>query len=817
MIRALEDAGVGVELVEQPVPAPGPARPGPRAPPRRDPGDGRRVGLRPRRPRRAGPPRRGRPGQPQARQGRRHHPGPRAGPGRAAARPRRLGRLHARVAVGVRAAASLAAEVGCDVAARPRRGVVAGARARRTPDGWLRRRSGRARQDAGPPHEDARTPTEIARVRGTARAPTSSSTERVTSLAAGEEVFVVERQGEWTRVLAPDQPTHLDPAGYPGWVRSEALRARTTRSRWRAASSARRTSGAGWAATASTARGWCTSRFRAVGSGCPATRPTRRPPPCRSRTRAGRPLLLRAARRGGQPRRVRDRGRPAAREPGRRRGRGADARGAPGNAARCRAAASMTLASGVGSHPGDDQRAYDEAVRLVLGELPDLAYLPEVPGRGATATMTGRGAGRDGRARRRPAAGRLAAHRRPRHRPPPGPQPARAGPRRARGAGAGLRGHVQGAGGRTVDAGSDRRAAARRQGARPTSVPGATWRRRWPRGSDHVADVRRRVPGADRLVVQVDEPALAAVLAGAVPTASGFGRHRTVAPARGLRGAGLGARRDRRRGRRAVGALLRRRHAARPAARRRRRAGCPSTTRSCPPATTTTLAEALEAGETVALGRRAVHRPGDGRRPTARSPSRCSAGRHARPRPRRGSATGWCSRRPAASPAPRRPGPKRSLGLLREAAAPAQRRFVCGPPCARRETADESVLVQTPACTTSGPSVASSSCLTLRKTQMTTEAPSIMHRADQERVGRALGEDLLCGDLLDASICSGVTCAPAAAGGSAELGTRSVMIWVATRAEDGQAQRAADLLHGVQHARADAGVLGRAGGGRRSA
>jgi cell wall-associated NlpC family hydrolase len=47
--------------------------------------------------------------------------------------------------------------------------------------------------------------------------------ERVTSLVLGEEVFVVESQGEWTRVLAPDQPTHLDPAGYPGWVRTDAL------------------------------------------------------------------------------------------------------------------------------------------------------------------------------------------------------------------------------------------------------------------------------------------------------------------------------------------------------------------------------------------------------------------------------------------------------------------------------------------------------------------------------------------------------------------------------------------------------------------
>jgi methionine synthase II (cobalamin-independent) len=45
---------------------------------------------------------------------------------------------------------------------------------------------------------------------------------------------------------------------------------------------------------------------------------------------------------------------------------------------------------------------------------------------------------------------------------------------------------------------------------------------------DHVADVRRRLPGVDRLVVQLDEPALPAVLSAAVPTASGFGRHRNV-------------------------------------------------------------------------------------------------------------------------------------------------------------------------------------------------------------------------------------------------------------------------------------------------
>ena len=49
------------------------------------------------------------------------------------------------------------------------------------------------------------------------------SAERVTSLTVGEEVFVVETRSAWTRIVAPDQPTHLDPAGYPGWVRTEAL------------------------------------------------------------------------------------------------------------------------------------------------------------------------------------------------------------------------------------------------------------------------------------------------------------------------------------------------------------------------------------------------------------------------------------------------------------------------------------------------------------------------------------------------------------------------------------------------------------------
>ena len=47
----------------------------------------------------------------------------------------------------------------------------------------------------------------------------------------------------------------------------------------------------------------------------------------------------------------------------------------------------MTIVTAVGSYPGED---FDEALRIVLGELPDLPHLPELPGRGAAAGMVGR-------------------------------------------------------------------------------------------------------------------------------------------------------------------------------------------------------------------------------------------------------------------------------------------------------------------------------------------------------------------------------------------------------------------------------------------
>ena len=151
---------------------------------------------------------------------------------------------------------------------------------------------------------------------------------------------------------------------------------------------------------------------------------------------------------------------------------------------------------------------------MVAGELPDLPHLPELPGRGDR-----RRHGRPDRgaaprpARRRPAL-RLAARR------PAGdgraarPRLPRPGPRRARGAHQGLVGPVklQVAGPWTLAA-----ALALPRGEPVLSDAGALRdlvavadRGRWSRTS---ADVRRRLPGADRSV-QLDEPSLPAVLAG---------------------------------------------------------------------------------------------------------------------------------------------------------------------------------------------------------------------------------------------------------------------------------------------------------------
>lgn len=181
-------------------------------------------------------------------------------------------------------------------------------------------------------------------------------------------------------------------------------------------------------------------------------------------------------------------------------------------------------ATGIGSLPGEDPL---EAVRVVLDELPDLPHLPELPGRGPGADMLGRSAAllAELHVDLQPSGWRLV--------PRPGADEARAA--------AWLRADldalelaalgwtgplkVQVAGPWTLAAGLERP-----RGDRLLADAGA--RRDVAEAlaegvGEHVADVARRVPGAS-VVVQVDEPALPAVLAGAVPTASGFSRHRSV-------------------------------------------------------------------------------------------------------------------------------------------------------------------------------------------------------------------------------------------------------------------------------------------------
>lgn len=191
-------------------------------------------------------------------------------------------------------------------------------------------------------------------------------------------------------------------------------------------------------------------------------------------------------------------------------------------------------ATGVGSMPGT---SFEEAQRVVLGELsPDVGVMPhlvEVPARGVAAGMVGRTLGlvTDLGADLQPAGWRLTG----------GPASAGVDHRRARSLLAqdldvleelteGYAGplKVQVAGPWTLAATVEKPrgdkvladVGARRDLAQALAEGIGT----------HVRDVRRRVPGADRLVVQVDEPALAAVVGGRVPTASGFGKHRTIHP-----------------------------------------------------------------------------------------------------------------------------------------------------------------------------------------------------------------------------------------------------------------------------------------------
>ena len=186
----------------------------------------------------------------------------------------------------------------------------------------------------------------------------------------------------------------------------------------------------------------------------------------------------------------------------------------------------MAPATGIGSMPGTD---FAESFRIVLGEVGGLPYVPELPARGVHAGMIGRGlAVLEGiEADLQPDGWRLGA-----------------------GEGADLRrarsllaqdldtveelvsGHtgplkIQVAGPLTLAAMVERPRGdkmladhgARREIAESLAEGLRT----------HIGDVHRRFGNAD-LIVQIDEPSIVAVMRGDIPTASGFGRHRSVQP-----------------------------------------------------------------------------------------------------------------------------------------------------------------------------------------------------------------------------------------------------------------------------------------------
>ena len=186
-------------------------------------------------------------------------------------------------------------------------------------------------------------------------------------------------------------------------------------------------------------------------------------------------------------------------------------------------------ATGIGSLPGTDPT---EAVRLVLGTLPDLPFLPELPARGPHGDLAGRSAAllADLPVDLQPGGWRLTGGR------------SRDGAR-ARD----LLSYDLDA----LQEAADSPPALKLQCAGPWTLAALL---ELPRGdrvlsdpaavddlaqslaeglTKHLADVASRLPGT-RLVLQLDEPSLPAVLGGGIPTASGFGRLRSPAASRAV-------------------------------------------------------------------------------------------------------------------------------------------------------------------------------------------------------------------------------------------------------------------------------------------
>ncbi len=182
-------------------------------------------------------------------------------------------------------------------------------------------------------------------------------------------------------------------------------------------------------------------------------------------------------------------------------------------------------ATGVGSLPGTDPL---QAIRLIIDELPDLPHLAELPDRGVGADLIGRTAGLliDLPVDTTPRGWRLADR--------PGRDLRRAQSLLARDLDAleevadGYDGalKLQVCGPWTMAASLELARSQEPVLADPGAIRDLT--ESLAEGvAAHVAGVRARVPGA-RLLLQVDEPSLPAVLAGDVPSASGFNRVRVV-------------------------------------------------------------------------------------------------------------------------------------------------------------------------------------------------------------------------------------------------------------------------------------------------
>ncbi|WP_106848143.1 methionine synthase [Blastococcus sp. Marseille-P5729] len=191
--------------------------------------------------------------------------------------------------------------------------------------------------------------------------------------------------------------------------------------------------------------------------------------------------------------------------------------------------------TGVGSLPGTSA---DEAMRLAFGEGLDIPYMAEIPDRGAGADMIGRTAARlvDMPVEIVPSAWRVARR--------PGVDMRRAADFWSRDLDAlqvaadGYRGplKVSMAGPWTLAATLELA-----NGHRFLTDGGALRDLQASLGEGVAVlldEVRRRIPGAEP-VLQLDEPSLPAVLAGSIPTASGFGR----LPAIGSHEVGLGLQR----------------------------------------------------------------------------------------------------------------------------------------------------------------------------------------------------------------------------------------------------------------------------------